>query len=248
MRLFLYIVLLGCFFISCKKASERSCLKATGGGTTQLIEIQEDFDTLYLYDAIEYILIQDTVNQLQLTGGENLLPHISNKVTNHKLSIRNDNNCNFIRSFKKKIKVKIHFKKLNYIHFEGSEPLKTLDTITSNSLRVKIRDGAGSVTLKVAVGYLETTISHGFGDFTLAGTAQNTFLYCNSNSFCDALKLHTSEDLIVRSNTQGDMLINAAQANLKATILRGGNIKFIGTPLTKEVNISGEGDLIDLEN
>lgn len=237
-----------CFLTSCKKASDRRCLKSAGEESSMIIDLNENFDTLYLYDAIIYELIQDTVNRLTIIGGENLIPHITNEITNGKLTIRNDNTCNFLRSFKKKVKISIHFKGLNYLHFEGSEPMVTLDTIQSNSLRVRIRDGAGSVSLNLSVGYLETTISHGYGDFTLAGTAQNAFLHCNTNSFCDARELKTNEDLIVRSNTQGDMLINASEVNLKASILKAGNIKYIGTPLTKDVNISGEGQLIDLED
>ena len=232
--------------MSCKKASERRCLKSAGEKTTLQIDLSDNYDTIYLYDAIEYELIQDTINQLILTGGKNLLPHITNEVTSNTLTIRNDNICNFLRSYKKKVRVSIHFKELSYLHFEGSEPLESMGYIQSNSLRVRIRDGAGSVTLNISVGYLETTVTHGYGDFTLTGSAQNAFLHCNTNSFCDARKLSTAEDLIVRSNTQGDMLINASEVNLKATILKAGNIKYIGTPLTKNVNISGEGKLLEL--
>lgn len=246
MRKFIYILVVLSFFISCKKASERRCIKATGGETTVQVNLNEDFDTLYLYDAIVYELIQDTVNQIKITGGENLVEHIGTDISNNRLTIRNNNSCNFIRSFKKKIHISIHFKTLNYLHFEGSEPLEAKAPIQSNSLRIRIRDGAGSVSLNLSVGYLETTVSHGHGDFSLTGTAQSAFLSCNTNSFCDARALQTSNSLVVYSNTQGDMLINADQVNLKATLLEAGNIKYIGSPITKDVNRTGEGQLIHI--
>lgn len=248
MNKYIYIIFISCTFLSCKKASERRCLKSSGPDSAVLTEINEEFDTLYLYDAIDYELVQDTVNELEIMGGENLIPYVLNEITNGTLTIRNDNKCNFLRSFKRKIKIRIHFKELNYIYFEGSASLISKNTIESNSFRLRIRDNAGSANLTIAAGYLETTISNGNGDFTLKGTAQNAFLHCNANSFCDTRNFQVSNDLIVRSNTQGDMYINADQVNLKATILQAGNIKYIGTPITKDVNISGEGQLIDLGN
>lgn len=248
MKSYLYIILIVCIFVSCKKATDRQCLKSTGDEETMLILLNEDFDTLDLYDGIVYNLVQDTINELEISGGKNLIPFVSSNISNNKLIIRNENNCNFLRSLNKKIRVNIHYKDLSYINFKGSESLESSNVINTNSLRIRIRDNAGSVNLNVSVGYLETSIVTGYGDYNLSGSAQTAYLNCNSNGFCDARALTTSQNLIVRSNTQGNMYINAGQVNLEATILQAGNIKYTGTPITKDVNISGEGQLIDLED
>jgi hypothetical protein len=235
---------MGGTFFACKKAEDRSCFKSVGDYNQRSLPMDTPFDSLFLYDNIIYQLIPDTMNKIVLEGGSNLLKHVSIESGDGRLSVRNNNRCNFLRDYQKKITATIHFEELNYINFEGSEPLNTLDTLRSNNFRMFIKDGAGSVHLLVNQSYTSITIGHGYGDFTVSGFSEVAFLNCFTNSYCNARKLKVKDRLIVSSNTQGDMLVNADVIRLEAQTFRDGNIICQGEPDELDYQQIGNGSLI----
>lgn len=245
-KLWTYYFLISILAFSCKKAEDRSCFKFVGDEVTKTIELQQ-IDSLYLYDNIIYTLIPDTTNYVELKGGENLLNYIECLNNDKKLEVRNNNKCNFLRSYKKKVTAYIHVKEVKYIHFEGAEKLTNEDTLVSGELRLFIRDGAGPVDLTVVNGYMSAAITHGWGDFTLRGMTQTAFLNCNTNSYCNTTDFKVESDLNVYSNTGGNMVINANGANLSATIKRDGDILYSGVPNSINIEDTGEGELIKIE-
>lgn len=232
------------FISSCKKSEERQCIKSAGIESERIEIINAPFDSLFLYDNIIYNLIPDTINKVVFTGGENLLNFADLEVESNKLKIENNNKCNFLRSYQQKITANIHFEELNYIFFQGSEPLTALDSIKSSAFRMLIRDGAGSVSLMIDQGYTSIVIGHGYGDFTVKGKTVIAFLNCYTNSFCDATELNVINNLIVHSNTQGDMRVRANSIPLNAKINRRGNIINYGTPSETNLEQVGTGVLI----
>lgn len=235
-------------FVSCKKAEDRACFKGAGEEAERIVEINLNIDTLFLYDDLFYTLEQGTETKVILTGGENLLSHINVDFGQGKLSMRNENKCKFLRSYKNKIQAKIYVDSVTYIHYEGSKELISKDTLRSNELRLVIRDGAGSTDLTIVNGYTSATISHGFGDFTLRGNTLYSYLHCNTNSFCDTRSFTVENSLAVYSNTVGKMQINANHSNLTATIKQSGDIEYIGTPTSKTLQLEGSGKVINLNN
>ncbi len=247
-KYFLIILTIGSVFSSCKKSEDRSCFKSTG----ELKSIDytfESFDTISLYDDIKYTLVPDTIFKVEVEGGENLIQHVNVIYENNALKVLNENKCNFLRSFKEKVEVKIHVQDLNYIHFEGSEYLISSDTLHASELRFFIRDGAGDVDLTVKNGYTSGVVSHGWGNFTLRGETIFAYLNCNTNSSCDTRLLKVTNELRVNSNTQGDMYVDVSETNIfEGVINQKGNIFYEGTPLNTFFTINNEGDIIDLNN
>ncbi len=243
MRYFVILIIFGSCF-SCEKAENRSCFKRIGVEASEEILISELFDTLYLYDDLIYEIIPDTLNKVELIGGQNLLNHIAIELKNGRVDITNENRCDFLRNRKEKVTAKIHLKDLHYLDYEGTNSLSFLDTLYSGELRVYNKDGAGSMNLLVDVGYLEVVIKYGWADFTVAGTSGYTYLACNTNSFCDARLLRPQVDLNVLSMTEGDMLVNASNVKFTARIKRGGNIRYVGTPSDLNVVREGIGEVI----
>lgn len=240
-----YILVFLAFTTSCKKAEDRACLKFVGDESTKIISLGKT-DSLFLYDNLEYVLIPDTTDFIELKGGENLLTHIECSSYNNKLAVRNNNTCNFLRSYKKKVTAFIHAKEIKFIHFEGTEYLKNQDTLKSGELRLVIRDGAGPAELTIDNSYMSATVTHGWGDFTLHGKTVSAFFDCNTNSFCNTSNLIIETDLKVNSNTGGNMIVNADGANLHATIKKDGDILYYGEPNTIDVIKTGDGQLIKL--
>ncbi len=244
-----YLIIFSVLFLfSCKKAENRACLKGAGEESERIVSTDKKIDSLYLFDNLYYTLVQGNETKVELSGGENLLLHIDVEFSNGKLTILDKNKCNFLRSYKNKIRAKIYVDSIRYIQYEGGKELKSLDTLRSNELRLMIRDGAGSTDLTLLNGYTSATVTNGFGDFILRGKVNSAHLHCSTNSFCDTRSLKVLNNLIVKSNTVGKMLVNASGTKLSAIIYQKGNIEYIGIPSTISLETYGEGKLVDLNN
>ena len=236
---------IGIFLLfSCKKPENRPCWKTAGTDTEMTIEV-EPFSKLFLREHVEFVLVQDTVEKVVLSGGKNLLNFIAVSVTDQTLEIGNDNTCTFFRSYDKKVKAEIHFKSIENIHFEGSESLTNKGILNFSWLTVLIRDGAGPVNLNFDAYAVIATISHGWGDFTFTGDVNYANFNVWSNGFCNTYGLNIKDSITVVSATQGPMHINADQAKLKAETNGSGNIYYRGTPSSIAFNKYGLGDLLD---
>lgn len=231
-------------FFSCKKAEDRACFKGVGKETTLEIPLVS-FDKMLLKEHLIYVLVQDTVNKVVLSGGENLLNFIEVDVTDGMLTLSNENRCNFLRSYKKKVTAEIHFKTLINLEFIGTEELSNKGTLELGWFTMLIRDGAGPVKLNMHADAVFATISHGWGDFTFTGEVNHANLNVRSNGFCDTYGLNVADSLIVISKTQGAIRVNANNAQLFAETNADGNIYFKGSPVSKSFNRYGKGDLID---
>ena len=179
---------------SCKKAEERECLKSTGHIITQEIGIPS-FTKLDLNEKIEYCLVQDSVFKVVLNGGENLLNDVKMSVSNDRLTITNNNKCNFLRSYKKIIKAEIHFVDLTEINYRGTEILTNLDTLNLPWLTLSILNSSGSVKLNLNSKTIFASASGGYGDFILNGNADYANLYINNNGFCNTYNLMIKEEI-----------------------------------------------------
>lgn len=245
MRSLSFFVLMISILVSCKKPEDRKCAKSTG--ETDTLEMALDiFDRLHLHEHLVYELIQDSTNRVVLQGGKNLLNLVNVTVSDGLLDIRNENRCNFLRSYKNKIKVEIHFTNISDIQFEGSEPMFSRGKLKFDWLTFLIRDGAGSVDLNFDAQRVYATISHGWGDFTFRGNVQHANLIIRSNGYCDLLGMNISDSVTVVSNTQGAVKVFADGIKIKAQTLADGNIYYKGTPAVIQFEKLSGGQLIKL--
>lgn len=242
-----FLILSGLLFVclvACNKAEDRSCVKTAGDESSLTIEL-DPFDQLFLKEHLEYVLVQDSTEKIVISGGKNLLNFVEATITDGLLQISNENKCNFLRSYKKKVKVEIHFKSLSNIHFEGTEPLTNIGTLQLQWFTMLIRDGAGSVKLNFNAESLIAVVSHGWGDFTFNGEVNNAYITVRSNGFCDVYGLKIQDTLVAISKTQGYMKVNADNCYFKAEIDEAGDILYKGIPTYKSLNQYGTGELID---
>ncbi len=241
-RLIIYFLLFICIF-SCKKAQDRSCLKSTGKMGTKEISIPS-CTKLELYENIEYVLIQDSLNKVVLIGGENLLNEISVTNSDETLTIKDMNNCNFLRSYSKKIIAEIHFKSISVVNYFGTKPLTNIGTLKLTEFSLNFNEGSGSVTLDINSDFVYANISNGYGDFTLTGSSNYANIKVNGNGYCNTYGLVVNDSISIVSNTVGSLKINADKLDLRAETKNGGNIYYLGAPSIKIFNKYGTGDLI----
>jgi hypothetical protein len=241
---FLFVALCVLFgLFSCKKAEDRSCFKATGNEVTKEIQL-DAFEYMELYPHLEYELIQDSLDKLVITGGENVVNFVEASIQDNRLYIRNKNRCPFLRDPKKVIKVAIHFTTLNNLHYEGSERIFSKDTLRLPYFSLTIRDGAGPVDLKLNSEVVFADILHGWGDYTLEGKTKIARIGARSNGFCDTRKLVVTDSIYVASETSGDMYVQVGNLPLYGFIKSIGNVYYSGNPSPIKVVQSSTGRLI----
>ena len=229
---------------SCKKAEDRSCYKASGEKNTVDVPLP-DFDKLVLHKKLRYVLVQDDTNFLRISGGKNLLNFIRWEETEDgKISVFNENKCDFLRDLKSICTVEIHFKTLNDIRYEGSDRLTNADTLHLNLFNLLIVDCSGSVELTVKANYLTADIAESYGDYTCHGSAENTVFSARNNGYCDVRDFKTNNKLHVTNKSTGDMYINASGCLLEGFIGGSGNIYYTGEALSVQMEYFSSGKLI----
>jgi len=243
MRIILPIITI-MLFLGCEKSEDRSCFKAVGGETNKEIPLGS-FNQLYLGPHLKYVLIQSDEEKVVLYGGKNLLNFIETTVEDGKLSIRNKNQCNFLRSYDKMVTVHVYLKDVINVLFEGTHELSCFNTLNLGNLTFVIRDGAGAVDLDLNAQSLHLVVTHGWGNFMLRGQVEYLDLQINSNGFGSTYNMNVLDSLHVKSNTSELVKVNANNCSFRAQTLSSGDIWYVGVPSFLEFYGYGSGNLID---
>lgn len=243
MKLLLTVTAVSCALLSCRKPENRLCFKSNGEEKT-IEHFTGDFNRLKLYPHLAYVLVQDSLNKIEVTGGSNLVNHVKFSLANGLLEISNANKCSFLRKSQALV-VTIHCTNVFNIHYEGTEYLKSTGTIHSDYFVLQVRDGAGPVTLALDSKVIDADISHGWGDYTLTGITEVARISARSNGFCDTYGLEVTDSLYVASETPGTVKVRADGIPMFGYSKGSGDIWYIGVPVSVNVVLTGKGKVLN---
>ncbi len=238
--LFSLVVIL-CF--ACKKAENRVCLKTTGDRTSKVYSVG-NFIQLRLHPYISYTLIPDSINYVEVSCGENLINFIKLDCKDSVLNVSNENKCDFLRDLARNIEVKIHIRKLTNLYFDGTEKVVCSDTLTTDYLTVLLKDGAGTIDLKVKTISIDAQLANGSGNYILSGKSNHTRLTLTDKGSCDASNLITKDSLRFSTTSFGDLSINANETVVLGDIFNTGNVYYYGTPILTNIMEWSKGKFI----
>lgn len=227
-------------FVSITGCKKDSCLKSTGSIVKEKREIQP-FKSLVLNNKINLFITQDTLHRLEVEAGENLLPFITTEITNGKLIIRDNNRCDFLRSYKSEINVYISMLQLDSINFSGSGIIKSVKKITTPYLIIDCWNATGSVNMDIATGYTVANLHSGAADITLSGVTVDAYLYSACSGWIFADKLASYYCLVNQGGT-GDFSISVDNF-IGVEIKSIGSVFFSGNPVVSQ-KITGTGKLL----
>ena len=227
-------------FLGCKKENLCDCFKSTGSETIIYRDLTNSFDTVLMKDKLDVYLIEDTIDKIEIHGGKHLVNLVHTDVANNKLTITNNNKCNFVRSYKRRIKVYVHVTNLKSIVQNGVGNLYCVNDITSDSLTYQIFN-SGDLHLKVNNLFLRGGVN-GMGDIYAEGTTliHNSNIKGEGFLFAESLNTQTS-DLIMK--TSGTSKITA-NSQIILTLTQSGNVYYHGNPSVIQTSITGSGKLI----
>ena len=244
MKKLIVFLLLSVMLISCEKSEVGDCFKGAGNIIIVTRDL-DDFNHIFLNDNINLIITQDKRCGVKIEAGENLIPSIITEVSDRCLIIRNNNTCDWVRSYNKEIDVYVTVDELISIDYISSGNVLSTNTIVADSLNVAVWDGSGIIDLDIETGISVLSLHYGAVDFIVRGTSVVNFIYAASYGpfFCEDL-----ETAFTFMNNRGsnDCYVNCTK-HLGVDIEYTGNIYYKGNPETISANITGTGQLIELE-
>jgi len=238
--IYLLIVMI---FSSCNKSPVCECFESAGSQSSLIVQMPY-FNQLAVHDNVNVFITQGSPESVTIEGSKNLIPNIGLSMSGVVLNLKNNNICNWLRSYKKsQINVYITMPQLISVTNSGYGKVQSVGTITSDSLVLNTTNSSGDIQLDVNARFIN---SHMFGtaDLVISGTCQ-TFL-CNffgGTGFLYNSNLTISNYGFLSTNSTGDSYINC-NGNFDVAIYSEGNVYYSGSA-TPVLDISaGSGQLI----
>ncbi len=227
---------------SCKKASVGDCFKTAGEKITE-DRILPPFHKILLYDNVNLVLDQGYPTQCVVETGKNLMDGITTVVNElGALEIRNNNECNWIRSFDQPLTVYLTLQDLDTLEYMSIGNISTLDTLFLDTLEVNLFEGAGRIDLLIHTTELRAGLHYGTQELNISGISGLSYLYSAGFGVVDTRNLYSGS--VYMSNVSGNHMYTRASRVLEATIYGLGNIYYYGDPPSVDFSQQGSGQLI----
>jgi hypothetical protein len=240
LTVYIFFALLLTSLASCKN---EPCFKGSGDDVVERRTLSENIEAISLFDNLKLEVYIDTVNFVELQGGENLLDYIKTDISNKELIIRNENKCSFLRDFDQDIVLKLHITHFNKIKYDGSKNLVMKDTLHIDNFVFESSSGAGDILLLInASEQINISCIEGFSELKIFGKSKNLSIYNDGTGWLKAASLKCKNAWIENKST-GDCIVNAVE-KLNCTIKGIGNIQYFGNPDIIITELSGKGRII----
>jgi hypothetical protein len=225
-------------FNGCKKENNCVCLKRTG---TIIKDVRHTlpFDEIIVEDNLKVFVIQDTFCEVTVQAGENLVSLIRTEVENGKLTITNNNRCNWTRSYDKPLNVIVRMQQCRSIVSNGTEKITGLTAFTTDTVDLETRN-SGDIEFTVNNAKVRTHM-FGYGDMTLHGITSAHLCSIGGDGYIYASDLHTPYTWI-QTFTSGISYVYATDL-LTCIIDKDGDVYCAGNPAVVEKLQNGSGTL-----
>jgi hypothetical protein len=219
------------------------CLQGAGEVTKEARTISP-FTEIALYNRVDLVLTQDTINSIQVEAGRHLLSGIETSIENKVLTIADNNTCNWARDLDKRTTVYIHTTGLQTINYYGSGDVTTANTLQGKNLTIDSWEGVGSFKLDLAVNNCYVVLRKNNADITLSGNCDSAYVYCSDQGKADLKNLECKQVYIDHTGIY-DAYVNAKQW-LFANVLYKGNVYYKGTPAKMQATCNNSGKMISI--
>lgn len=240
----LVYIIIALVIVGCKPSEDRSCWKGHGEETSLVHPISgiEHFD---LGKGLKYRFYQDSTNQIIIHGGENMVKQVEILQEGDTIYISNKNKCNFLRDADRELIVEIHSSDFEAITGEPSDSVAFMDTINTDRLSIKIKNGAASLDLNINSDFLDILLFDGSADLRVGGNvAIKTDLIVKTASYGDARDL-ICPFYFLHSRSSNDLYVNLDGSDADVVLKGAGDIIYSGVPGT--INIvedNADGEII----
>lgn len=226
--------------LGCQAEQWDDCVTSTGPQGTEERAVGA-FDRVVLEDRVDLVLVDRPAGTVVVEGGSNLLGQVVTDVEGGTLRVRNDNRCNWVRSFRPRITVRVPRQGLRELELHGTGDVRSTDTVRSAVFRIEQHDAQGTVTLALAVDTCYVGLHTGAGDVHVAGHCGVAYLYSGLMGPIDAGGLRAQE-VNVNNSAVTDITCRAVQ-RLNVQIFDAGDVRYYGDPVL-QATVTGSGQVV----
>ena len=237
-------LLFSIFLVSCNKENAWDCVKSAGEITTETRYLT-DFNKIVIYDKIDVFLIADSISFVEVKSGKNIIPKLTTEIINNELTIKNENRCNWVRSFNIPFEVYVHYTNINQIDARGAGKIISRNTITTDTLLINAWESVSTFDIDIETDYFKTALHTGNSDMNVSGKTNKAFFYVNPNGYLNALAL-ASDYVSITSNSPADCYLHA-EVNFIAVLNYVGNVFYTGSPSNLYIEENHSGKCIALD-
>ena len=241
LRNYILILLIVTSFVSCEKFKPGDCFKNAGEITSIEREL-DDFKYLNMNNNVDVFLTYAPSYSVTVKAGKNIIPGIKTQVSNHTLTISNENHCNWVRSYEKPIEVYLSTPVLDSIVYQSSGNLISTNQFPGDSLKLDVLEGAGSIELWLDIHKLIINLSYGTADLNVKGYAHLSYLYSAAYGPADLSSLETVYTFMTNNST--NICRVRSSLGLDVNIFNVGDVYYSGNPQSISTEITGTGKLI----
>lgn len=227
---------------ACQREQWDDCI-TSAGSMRQEERALPGFHTVELVDRVDLLLEQRASNAVAVEAGLNLIGQVVTEVKDSVLYVRNDNRCNWVRSFKPRITVKVPIGAIRKLVLRGTGNISCADTLVRDRFELEQWGAQGSADLLLSVYSCSVALHTGAGDVTLRGRCMaQADLFSGIMAPLDASAMITRR---VNVNNSGVADVRCwATLNLDVQIRDVGNVYYTGDPGGVHTDITGSGELI----
>jgi len=237
----LVVVIYVLLFSGCIK-DEGVCISSTGKIIIQ-DRLALPFHYVEVFDNINLILTQDTsLTEIKVEAGENLIDGITTEIDNGRLVLRNQNTCNWLRSFEVPVNVYLTFTKLDTLIYRAAANITCNNDWTNDSIRFEVVEGGGQIDLRLNVTKSYLYNHKGTVAINVTGYSKVTIISCNGYGPFHAENL-LSMFTYLSTYSPNDVFVHVV-VEMQVGIGNIGNVYYRGDPNLVIVNMSGTGKLI----
>lgn len=232
----LLVVLAGC-----QSEQWDDCITSTGPMRAEERGVGA-FTAIELDDRIDLVLEDRASGTIAVEAGRNLIGQVTTEVKDGALRIRNAMKCNWVRSFKPRITVRVPAHGVCRMTLRGTGDVACTDTIRCDYFLLEQWGAEGSAQLLMRTTRSDIAMHTGAGSITLGGRTELLELFSGIMAPIDAQGVIAS---VVNVNNGGVADIRCyTNGTLNVRIDDVGDVYYGGSPATITSTVNGSGRLI----
>jgi len=210
--------------VACKKPT---CFEDAGPLVT--VERQTaSFHRINLFDDVDVILTQDTIESIKVKAPKFIEPNISVQNENGVLTIKNNTTCRWLRNPSEKVEVYIGIKNLDYFEYSGSGNVSSSNTIKANAINFYSATGAGNIDISLEAKQVTAWVEYESADFIFKGKADICYCYANSRGTLQFEDFDVRH-LVINYAGNRNTTVSATE-RIAAVVYHTGNVYYKGNP------------------
>ena len=239
-RLYGVIILI---HFSCDSENAMDCVKKSGDTVTNVVSV-DPFDKIRVYNNINLILKNGPEIAISIEGGKNLLHKVDFEVLDNILVISNDNNCNWVRSYRD-LNVVVTHPGISDIYLQGYGILSSYGTLDVHDLRIIVDNSSSDIDLKLTGNRLTITSNYVSNIYLSGNLNQLDVQFYNNDGILFARNLNVDNINFEHWGTNS-MKVSPSQL-LSGEIRSFGNVELFSNPKVIEVEYLGDGQVIKVD-